>query len=591
MKSLVSLLFLFIIAFTFLSYETYRPVIGQVLDEKSVPLIGAQIIVKGTDLTTITDIDGKFQINIPDSEDSIIVSYNGYESKEVKVGTDYLLIKLNSDSRLIDEVVLCGYKNSLIRSSKKRTRASKTARHMDIAMSTSIVESSVSHFAPVHSEYSGLVGSASPASGQMTAGEWNDLNNWEDWTKLINESDYKSMANHWNIYAKERYSVFLTNKEDYPVINAKVELLDGKNNIIWNTMTDNTGKAELWNSLNEQQEEGQKIRITKDRKEFFIMDPVQVNQGSNHLSINVDCATENQVDVAFVVDATGSMGDEIQFLKSELSDIIGKLEGTHNDVAYKTASVFYRDKAEDYLTKVSGFSNDVEETSSFINANKAGGGGDYEEAVEEGIKEALGLDWNPNAVSRLAFLILDAPPHHTPETLEILKSQITEAANKGIKLIPITASGINRETEFLMKYFSIITNATYVFITDDSGIGNAHLDPVVDDFEVEKLNDLIYRLIKNYSTVESCDNKKQEDTEINVYPNPASEYINIELEDLADKILLRSASGKVLLTVNDPVVGTNTIRLDNLVGGMYSLSVMNEKEIIVTKSIIVINNS
>ena len=590
MKSLVSILFLIVIAFTFLSYETYRPVTGQVLDEESVPLIGAQIIVKGTDITTLTDIDGKFQIDMPDSEDVIIVSYIGYESKEVKVGTDHLLIKLNRDSSIIDEVVLVGHKNPLIRYSKKRTKASKTARHMDIVMSTSMVESSVSHFAPAHSDYSGLIGSATPASGQMTAGEWNDLNNWEDWTKLINEEHYKSMANHWNIYATERYSVFITNKDEYPVINAMVELLDVDDNTIWHTMTDNTGKAELWNSLNAQQGEVNKIRIKKGNKEFIINNPVQVHQGSNHLSINIDCATENQVDIAFIVDATGSMGDEIQFLKSELSDIMGKLEGTSDGITYRTASVFYRDKSEEYLTKVSEFSDNVEITSSFIKANHAGGGGDYEEAVEDGIDQALRLDWNPDAVSRLAFLILDAPPHHTPETLTILKSQITEAAKRGIKLMPITASGINRETEFLMKYFSIITNATYIFITDDSGIGNQHLDPVVDDLEVEKLNDLIYRLIKNYSAVESCDKNKRIETGVKVYPNPASEYINIELQDIVDKIILRSASGKIVITVSEPEVGTNTIRLDNLVGGMYTLSTLYNNEITSSKPIIIINN-
>ena len=356
-------------------------------------------------------------------------------------------------------------------------------------------------------------------------------------------------------------------------------------------MSDNTGKAELWNSLDKQQGKVYKIRIKKDNREFIINNPVQVHQGSNHLRINIDCATENQVDIAFIVDATGSMGDEIQFLKSELSDIIGKLEGTTNGVDYRTASVFYRDKSEEYLTKVSEFSDNVEKTSSFINDNQAGGGGDYEEAVEDGIDQALRLDWNPNAVSRLAFLILDAPPHHKPETLAILKSQITEAAKRGIELIPITASGIYRETEFLMKYFSIITNATYLFITDDSGIGNEHLDPVVDDFEVEKLNDLIYRLIKNYSGLESCENNKLVETGVKVYPNPASEYINIELEDTVDKIILRSASGKIIITVKGPEIGTNTIRLDNIVAGMYSLSTVSNNKVISSKSIIIINNN
>ena len=74
---------------------------------------------------------------------------------------------------------------------------------------------------------------------------------------------------------------------------------------------------------------------------------------------------------------------------------------------------------------------------------------------------------------------------------------------KGIKIIPIVASGANKNVEFLMRYFSVATNGTYVFLTDDSGIGNPHIKPTTDDFKVEKLNDLIVRLIEKYSGVRS----------------------------------------------------------------------------------------
>jgi hypothetical protein len=43
------------------------------------------------------------------------------------------------------------------------------------------------------------------------------------------------------------------------------------------------------------------------------------------------------------------------------------------------------------------------------------------------------------------------------------------------------------------------TNGTYVFITNDSGIGNDHLQATVGDYEVEFLNDLMVRLVKKYT--------------------------------------------------------------------------------------------
>ena len=50
-----------------------------------------------------------------------------------------------------------------------------------------------------------------------------------------------------------------------------------------------------------------------------------------------------------------------------------------------------------------------------------------------------------------------------------------------------------------MRFFSITTNSTYVFITNDSGIGNDHLIASVGEYQVENLNDLMVRIITKYS--------------------------------------------------------------------------------------------
>jgi hypothetical protein len=50
-----------------------------------------------------------------------------------------------------------------------------------------------------------------------------------------------------------------------------------------------------------------------------------------------------------------------------------------------------------------------------------------------------------------------------------------------------------------MRFFAIATNGTYVFVTDHSGVGNPHLEPSVGEYTVEKLNDLMVRLINEFS--------------------------------------------------------------------------------------------
>lgn len=83
-------------------------VTGEVVDEKSEPLIGATVMVKGTSTGTSTDIDGKFSLAAK-TGDVLEVSYVGYESKAVKVPeSGKLRITLTEISTGLDEVVVVG---------------------------------------------------------------------------------------------------------------------------------------------------------------------------------------------------------------------------------------------------------------------------------------------------------------------------------------------------------------------------------------------------------------------------------------------------------------------------------------------------
>ena len=205
---------------------------------------------------------------------------------------------------------------------------------------------------------------------------------------------------------------------------------------------------------------------------------------------------EKKIDIAFVVDATGSMGDELEFLKAELTDVIDKVKSKNNQVLINTGTVFYKDQGDDYVTRKSDFTSDLDETVNFIKEQSADGGGDFPEAVHTALQEAISdLQWSPHATARLLFLVLDAPPHHEDQITSEINHLIEVASSKGITIIPITASGIDKETEFLMRYMAIATNGSYVFITNDSGIGNAHIEASVGNYQVEYLNKLMERLI------------------------------------------------------------------------------------------------
>ena len=82
--------------------------------------------------------------------------------------------------------------------------------------------------------------------------------------------------------------------------------------------------------------------------------------------------------------------------------------------------------------------------------------------------------------------------------MESLHKSIEYYASQGIKLIPVASSGVDKDTEFMLRFFAIATGGTYVFLTNDSGIGGDHIEATVGEYQVEILNDLLVRLIVKY---------------------------------------------------------------------------------------------
>ena len=66
----------------------------------------------------------------------------------------------------------------------------------------------------------------------------------------------------------------------------------------------------------------------------------------------------------------------------------------------------------------------------------------------------------------------------------------------------MASSGVDKDTEVLLRSFAVMTGGTYIFLTDHSGIGNPHLDPTVEEYTVEALNECMIRVICEYCGLE-----------------------------------------------------------------------------------------
>lgn len=427
-----------------------------------------------------------------------------------------------------------------------------------------------------------------PKARQLTAGQWDDLLEWEQWKDVLKERLYK-VEEKWELNPGNRFTIQVTGNLNQPLPNALIKIFDKENNELWTGKSDNNGKAELW--IKDKDLKPAKIQATYKKRNKTILDIISFEDGVNFIEFDVGCQQNDMVEIMFVIDATGSMGDEISYLQSELGDIIKQLENQKHISKLHTGVVFYRDYDDDYVTKIKELSEDNKSTLSFISNNRADGGGDYPEAVEVALEDAiLKQSWSKEAIARIAFVVLDAPPHNTPSVKKKMEMLSKKAAELGIKIVPVLASGSNSESEYIMRSLAMSTNSRFVFLTDDSEIGNSHKEPEVGPYDVEYLNDLLFRMIVEMTTCKPCGSQDTEivneklktlfTTKFNVscYPVPAKDFLMVQFDGKCDRLELINSEGKILSVKGKLKDGIYSIKLQNHPAGNYFIKLYKGKK-------------
>jgi hypothetical protein len=391
-----------------------------------------------------------------------------------------------------------------------------------------------------------MVSNEAVTAGKLTAGEVNDFAKWNFWLNVLDGS-HKQFAEQWKIAPRHRYTVQVTDKHGYAIASRAVSLLDNAGNTIFQAVTDNTGKADLWYQLLGNHLCGKHTdfyirvddqkQVAKDWYEginAFVLDEECPNsQSSISPSERGTGGVSNDVDVVFVFDATGSMGDELRYLQEEMKDVIARAKEATGGLNIRTGAVVYRDHGDEYLTRISRLTEDIRTTQTFIDKQEANGGGDYPEAMPEALMAALNsAGWDPEARARIAFLILDAPCHNDSASIALLHDQLLNAASMGVRIVPVVCSGLGESGELLLRAMALATNGTSFFLTDDSGIGHTHLKPTTDSLKVEHLNDMLVRTIAEFSIMHDCTghwSQEEENWETDFVPNP------FEIKDLTEE--------------------------------------------------------
>lgn len=336
------------------------------------------------------------------------------------------------------------------------------------------------------------------SAGKLTAGNWCDNQNWDFFQDVLKKDDWSKMKETWKFNPEERYVVKVKNGKEIAQ-DIPVKLKDRSGRIIWETRTDNKGEAFLFANLFDKTETAFEIEVG-DKTNFISQTIGRTSDKTIEMDFTTAAKSSKILDIMFMIDATGSMGDEMEYISAELNDVIARVKRTQQQMlTVRVSNNVYRDKGDDYVVRSFPFTENMSVALSQLNEQSAGGGGDYEEAVEEGFEDAIkNHEWSSSAAARLMFFVLDAPPHLTDENIKKIQEVTKIAAEKGIRVIPVASSGVDKNTEFLMRFLSVSTGGTYVFLTDHSGIGNSHIEPTIGKYDVEYLNDLLVKVINSY---------------------------------------------------------------------------------------------
>ena len=100
-------LFVFLSLFCILaSAQAQRMVKGTVTDKKGDPVIGANVLAKGTNVGTVTDLNGSYSLNVPAGVSTLVVSYTGYNTQEIALGASNLVDVSMDEGVLLTETVI-----------------------------------------------------------------------------------------------------------------------------------------------------------------------------------------------------------------------------------------------------------------------------------------------------------------------------------------------------------------------------------------------------------------------------------------------------------------------------------------------------
>ncbi len=328
----------------------------------------------------------------------------------------------------------------------------------------------------------------------VRAGEWDDNANYRDYVKWLSNSSTKGKLD-----ITGRQFLVVTDSAGKPLPNVPVTVTGGQTSTKLVTMA--SGRAILFPTAFG-------LRGDLTASATFNGKTVSAKVGTAvdgvvklEIPTQRPAIAKRQIDLAFVLDTTGSMSEEIEAVKQTIKAVSDQMSTAQTDV--RIGLVEYKDRSDCLLTRTFPFSSDLRGFSNSVRKISASGGGDTPEDLHKGLDAALDkLSWRGEA-TRMVVVIADAPPQFYAQSNDYANSA-KRAAARGIKLYTVAASGMDNLGQVVMRQLSQFTGASNMFVLrggagpqsvgggdPTSSCGGTH-----QDYSSGKLDQLIMRKVR-----------------------------------------------------------------------------------------------
>lgn len=361
-----------------------------------------------------------------------------------------------------------------------------------------VISSGESPMAPSTMRTSG----SPPSASGLKAGYSDDNKQFTYFVNFLKE--YESVS-HLPLDIGERIIFHIKDKNNRSIPNANILIKSG-GDIITQGTTLADGSFRFFPSLYSNNLKNFEILVTDPASGKKTGDQF-TREGRRQVDLTISEARQLEdripLDILFILDTTGSMGEEIERLKATIQLIHLNLSSLSTKPLLRFGLVLYKDEGdEEYVTRIVHLTENLDKFQKKLNLVEAYGGGDTPEDLQAALEDSMQeIKWNSKGI-RLAYIITDAPPHlDYGQEFDYTRASIT-AKEKGIKIHSVGTGGLPLDGEYVLRQISQFTSGRYIFLTygeggeSEGGVAGSVSHHTGANFQTDKLEAIIIRFAK-----------------------------------------------------------------------------------------------